>query len=156
MAEIAEQTSQVTPLGIGHVVLRVRDLERSSRFYTDLLGFRKVGEIPGRMAFFTATGENHHDLALMAVGPNAPSPHPYGVGLYHFAIQLPSDDAVKAAFGRLAQAGAVIEGASDHGVSHSIYIRDPDGIEIELYADVPGWQEKGENVATIRPWDPTS
>ncbi len=150
MTEMAD----IEPQEIGHVVLRVRDLERSKRFYEDLLGFRLVSEIPGRMAFFTATGENHHDLALMAVGPNAPSPSPYGVGLYHLAVQLPSADAVKAAFRRLAEAGAVIEGASDHGVSHSVYIRDPDGIEIELYADVPGWQEQDTSVATIKPWDP--
>ena len=146
--------ADIQPQEIGHVVLRVRDLERSKAFYEDLLGFRVVTEIPGRMVFFTATGENHHDLALMAVGPNAPSPHPYGVGLYHVAIRLPSDDHVRAAYHKLAEAGADIVGSSDHGVSHSLYIKDPDGIELELYADVAGWQELDSEVATIAPWDP--
>ena len=70
------------------------------------------------------------------------------------AIRLPSDESVRTAFRVLADAGAEIVGASDHGVSHSLYIKDPDGIELELYADVPGWEEHGDEVATIRPWDP--
>ena len=152
MAE-GEQGADIEPQEIGHVVLRVRDLERSSAFY-ELLGFRQVAEIGGVMAFFTATGENHHDLALQAVGPNAPQPAPNAVGLYHVAIRLPSDDHVRRAFHALVNAGAEITGSSDHGVSHSLYIEDPDGIELELYADVPGWKEKGESVAQIRPWDP--
>jgi catechol-2,3-dioxygenase len=146
--------AEIQPLGVGHVVLKVRDIDRSTRFYQDVLGFRKVGEIPGRMAFFTATGDNHHDLAVMAVGPDAPDPHPYGVGLYHVAIRLGSDEEVKKAYRALVDAGAEIVGSSDHGVSHSLYIKDPDGIELELYADVPGWQELGEEVAQIKPWDP--
>jgi catechol 2,3-dioxygenase len=146
--------SDIEPQEVGHVVLRVRDLERSTRFYTELLGFAKVGEIAGRMAFFTATGANHHDLALMAVGRGAPDPPPGAVGLYHVAIRLPSDEHVRKAYRALVNAGADIVGSSDHGVSHSLYLRDPDGIELELYADVPGWQEQAAEVATIRPWDP--
>ena len=146
--------ADIEPLEVGHVVLRVRDLARSTAFYEGLLGFKKVDEIPGRMAFFTATGENHHDLALMAVGPNAPLPHPAGVGLYHVAIRLASEEAVRKAYRALASAGADIVGSSDHGVSKSLYIRDPDGIELELYADTPSWQEQ-EQVATVLPWDPS-
>jgi catechol 2,3-dioxygenase len=147
------EPKEIQPLEVGHVVLRVRDLARSSDFY-ELLGFTKVAELGGAMAFFTATGENHHDLALQAMGDGAPSPAPNAVGLYHVAIRYPSDDHVRAAFRKLADAGVDIVGASDHSVSHSLYIRDPDGIELELYADVPDWRERGEQVATIRPWDP--
>lgn len=143
----------ISPQEVGHVVLRVRELERSIPFY-ELLGFRKVDQIGNVMAFFTATGANHHDLGLQAVGPNAPQPAPNAVGLYHVAIRLPSDDHVRVAYHRLAAAGVEIVGSSDHGVSHSLYIRDPDGIELELYADVPGWKDQDEQVATIRPWDP--
>ncbi|MGH2572047.1 MAG: VOC family protein [Actinomycetota bacterium] len=146
--------NEIQPLEVGHVVLKVRDLDRSTAFYSDLLGFRKVGEISGRMVFFTATGDNHHDLALMAVGRGAPDQDPTAVGLYHVAIRLPSEEHVKQAYHALVQSEADVVGASDHGVSKSLYLRDPDGIELELYADVPGWQDQGEEVATIRPWDP--
>jgi catechol 2,3-dioxygenase len=143
----------IAPQEVGHVVLRVRDLGRSGAFY-EMLGFREVGRIGDVMAFFTATGANHHDLALQAVGRDAPSPPPNAVGLYHVAIRLPSDDHVRTAFRTLADAGVELVGSSDHGVSHSLYLKDPDGIELELYADVPGWQEVAGEVATIRPWDP--
>lgn len=146
--------TEIEPLGVGHVVLRIRDLERSTAFYEGVLGFRKVGEIPGRMAFFTATGENHHDLALQSVGPDAPGPDPRGVGLYHVAIRLKSEEDVRRAFRALVTAGADIVGATDHGVSRSLYIRDPDGIELELYADVPGWEENPEVASTLTAWDP--
>ena len=146
--------NEIEPQEVGHVVLRVRDLARSTAFYQGVLGFRKVSEIPGRMVFFTATGANHHDLAIMSVGPDAPGPDPWAVGLYHVAIRLPSDDHVRRAFHRLVEAGAEVVGSSDHGVSHSLYLKDPDGIELELYADVPGWEDQDTGVATIRPWDP--
>jgi len=147
-------TTDIEPQEVGHVVLKVRDIERSTAFYQDVLGFKKVGEIPGRMAFFTATVANHHDLAVMSVGADAPTPPTNAVGLYHVAIRLPSDEHVRKAYHALVEAGARIEGSSDHGVSHSLYLRDPDGIELELYADVPGWQETGGEVSIIRPWDP--
>ena len=139
----------IEPQEIGHVVLKVRDLRRSGAFY-EMLGFRKVGEVPG-MAFYTATGENHHDLGLLEVGPGAPAPPSNAVGLYHAAIRLPSDDHVRAAFRRLSDAGAAVTGTADHGVSHSLYIRDPDGIELELYADVEG---ADPDEIAVRPWDP--
>jgi len=86
------------PLGIGHVVLKVRDLDRSLAFYRDLLGFRVVSEMSNVMIFLTATGESHHDLALLRVGQQAPSPLPTAVGLYHVAIHLADWEAVRAAW----------------------------------------------------------
>lgn len=148
------QEHPINPQEIGHVVLRVRDLGVSVPFY-EMLGFRKIGEISGAMAFFTATGANHHDLALQQVGPGAPAQPSFGVGLYHIAIRLPSDDHVRAAFRILASAGVEMTGTADHAVSHSLYLKDPDGIEIELYADVENWEGLPEDERlAIRPWDP--
>ena len=92
------------PLGIGHVVLKVRDLDRSLAFYRDLLGFRVSSEMSNVMIFLTATGDSHHDLALLRVGDSAPSAVPNAVGLYHVAIQLADLDAVKKAHAVLSNA----------------------------------------------------
>ena len=140
------------PLGIGHVVLKVRDLDRSLAFYRDLLGFRVSGEMSNVMIFLSATGESHHDLALLRVGDQAPSPVPTAVGLYHVAIKLADLDAVKAAHGMLREQG-LLKGAVDHGVSRSVYTADPDGNEIELYCDAPReeWEGRVQDAMTVKP-----
>jgi catechol 2,3-dioxygenase len=140
------------PLRIGHVVLKVRDLDRSLAFYRDLLGFRVSGEMSNVMIFLTATGENHHDLALLRVGEQAPSALPSAVGLYHVAIQLADWEALKNAHAILSERG-LLRGAADHRVSRSLYTADPDGNEIELYCDVPRqeWEGIDNAVATVRP-----
>jgi catechol-2,3-dioxygenase len=123
---------------LGHIVLRVRELGRSERFYVDVLGLRKTGEIPGIMAFFsTQSNPDSHDLALMQLGPNAPDADPQRVGLYHFAYQVGSEEALAEAYRALREANVPILGSADHGVSKGIYILDPDGIEIEITYDVP-------------------
>jgi catechol 2,3-dioxygenase len=135
-------------------VLRVRDLARSERFYTDVLGLRKTGEVPGVMAFFsTQSNTDSHDLALMRVGPDAPDPDPRGVGLYHFAYQVESEEALKDAYDALREAGVAIAGTGDHGVSKGIYIFDPDGIEIEITYELPPEQrpQGAEAFAGTRP-----
>jgi catechol 2,3-dioxygenase len=140
------------PLRIGHVVLKVRDLDRSLSFYRDLLGFKVVSELSNVMIFLAANGQNHHDLALLRVGQQAASPVPTAVGLYHVAIQLADWDAVRAAHAILVERG-LLRGAVDHGVSRSLYTADPDGNEIELYCDAPRseWEGRIDEVMTVKP-----
>ena len=140
------------PLRIGHVVLKVRDLDRSLAFYRDLLGFKVVSELSNVMIFLAADGQNHHDLALLRVGQQAPSPIPTAVGLYHVAIQLADWEAVRAAHAMLVERG-LLRGAVDHGVSRSLYTADPDGNEIELYCDAPRseWEGRIDEVMTVKP-----
>jgi catechol 2,3-dioxygenase len=142
----------LSPLRIGHVVLKVRDLDRSLAFYRDLLGFRVAGEMSNVMIFLTATGENHHDLALLRVGDEAPSPVATAVGLYHVAIQLADLEALRLA-NRLLRERGLLKGAVDHGVSRSVYTADPDGNEIELYCDAPRdeWEGRVNETMTVRP-----
>lgn len=139
---------------LGHIVLRVPDLERSTAFYSDILGLRKTGEVPGVMAFFAAQGNaDSHDLALMRLGPDAPGPAPDRVGLYHFAYQVESEEALAEAYRTLQEAGVPIVGTSDHGVSKGIYILDPDGIEIEITYEVPRerWPKDANVFAGTKP-----
>lgn len=142
------------PLRIGHVVLKVRDLDRSLAFYRDLLGFRVAGEMSNVMIFLTATGQNHHDLALLRVGDQAPSPVATAVGLYHVAVELADLDALRAAHALLSERG-LLRGAADHGVSRSLYTADPDGNEIELYCDAPRdeWEGRVNEAMTVKPLD---
>jgi catechol 2,3-dioxygenase len=142
------------PVRIGHVVLKVRDLDRSLGFYRDLLGFRVTSEMSNVMIFLTATGENHHDLALVRVGDSAPSPRAAAVGLYHVAIQLANWEAVQEAHAILAERG-LLKGTADHGVTKSLYTSDPDGNEIELYCDAPRaeWEGRVDEVMTVQPLD---
>ncbi len=144
---------------LGHVVLYVRDIERSRRFYRDVLGWRELVPPPGSLPFPAAafsSGRTHHELLLIEVGPDA-TPVPAGrrLGLYHFGLKVgESDDELRGARDQLLAAGARIVGASDHGVTHSLYIEDPDGNEIELYIDVqpPGWKDDpGAIFSEIRP-----
>jgi catechol 2,3-dioxygenase len=140
------------PVRIGHVVLKVRELERSLAFYRDLLGFHVTSEMSNVMVFLSASGESHHDLALLRVGDSAPSPMPTAVGLYHVAIQLADWEAVKQAHALLAERG-LLKGTADHGVSKSLYTTDPDGNEIELFCDAPRseWEGRIDEVMTVRP-----
>jgi catechol 2,3-dioxygenase len=141
---------------LGHLVLYVRDLEASAAFYRDVLGWREVfGETPDVPAVAFSSGRTHHELLLIEVGPDAtPIPHGRRVGLYHFGLKVgDTDDELREALSRLEQAGVTVVGASDHTVTHSLYILDPDGSEIELYVDTGvDWAENPELVmAPIRP-----
>ncbi len=134
---------------LGHIVLYVRDVERSRQFYRDVLGWNEIVGIPGQMAMFTS-GRTHHELLLIEVGPEAqPIPQGRRVGMYHFGLKIgESDDDLRTALRELIDAGANVIGTADHHVSHSIYITDPDGNEIELYIDVQPevWREDPQAV----------
>jgi catechol 2,3-dioxygenase len=135
-------------LELGHVVLYVHNVERSTSFYRDVLGWNQlpIGDPSGRIAVFSApSGRTHHELLLIEVGEDATEiPEGRRVGMYHFGLKVgDSDDELREARETLQKAGATLLGASDHTVTHSLYIADPDGNEIELYVDVPGvdWRE---------------
>jgi catechol 2,3-dioxygenase len=134
---------------LGHLVLYVHDVARSAHFYREVLGWRQVAGFglddselaQAPIAVFAAPGgRTHHELLLIEVGPDA-AEQPAGrrVGLYHFGLKIGDDDAaLTEALARLQESGTTLVGASDHTVTHSLYIQDPDGNEIELYVDVPG------------------
>jgi catechol 2,3-dioxygenase len=124
------------PTRLAHIVLRVRDIERSKRFYTEVLGLTQTGQIEQRMAFFTA-GAGSHDLAVVALGDEAEAPDPRRVGLYHFAYQVESREELKRWHRHLRAQAVPIIGTTDHGVSQGIYFLDPDGNEIELTYELP-------------------
>jgi catechol 2,3-dioxygenase len=144
---------------LGHLVLYVRDVSRSAAFYRDVLGWSQIMPEPGAeptgVAAFSS-GRTHHELLLIEVGADA-APLPAGrrVGLYHFGLNVgESDDDLRTMVDALNKAGTRIVGASDHTVTHSLYIEDPDGNEIELYVDVPGvdWKTNPALIAApIRP-----
>jgi catechol 2,3-dioxygenase len=122
---------------IGHVHLKVSDLERAIGFYRDVLGFELMQRF-GRQAAFLSAGGYHHHLGLNTWESLGGSPPPAGTtGLYHVAILYPTRAELADALRRLMKAGVELEGAADHGVSEALYLRDPDGNGVELYWDRP-------------------
>jgi catechol 2,3-dioxygenase len=120
---------------IGHVHLKVSDLERAERFYVDLLGFHVTARY-GTEATFLSAGDNHHDLGLNTWESKGGSPPPASTtGLFHVAIRVPTRRHLAELFVRLRDAGVPFTGASDHLVSEALYLKDPDGNGIEIYAD---------------------
>lgn len=122
---------------IGHVHLKVADLERALAFYCGVLGF-ELTQRYGREAAFVSAGGYHHHIALNTWESHGGSPPPRGTtGLYHLAILYPSRAELGDALQRLIRAGMSLDGASDHGVSEALYLRDPDENGVELYWDRP-------------------
>ncbi len=130
--------AQIDPgADIGHVHLKVSDLERALEFYCGVLGFELMQRW-GDSAAFVSAGGYHHHIGLNTWESRGGSPPPPGsTGLYHVAIRYPTRSALARALRELVEARYPIEGASDHGVSEAIYLRDPDGNGIELYRDRP-------------------
>lgn len=140
---------------LGHVVFYVKDLERSLGFYRDLLGFKEVGRIFNGAAAALTSGRTHHELLLIAVG-DAPGP-PAGRrrGLYHIGIKVgDSLEELRQAKRELDGAGIPIDGMSDHTVSQSLYLKDPDGNEVELYVDADESVWKNNPAAVLSPIKP--
>ena len=141
---------------IGHVHLKVADIDRALAFYCDVLGFELQQRMGDQAAFISAGGYHHH-IGLNTWESRGGSPPPPGTtGLYHFAIRYPTRRALADAVRRLLEAGIRPNGATDHGVSEAIYLSDPDGNGIELYWDRPEdqWPRKdGEVVMFSRALD---
>lgn len=137
---------------LGHVVLFVSDLERSANFYRDTLGFHELMRSTGAAAF--SAGRTHHELLLLEVG-GTPTMHTEAKpGLYHIGFKIGDSPAdARTVYKELKEKGVTIVGTGDHTVTHSIYILDPDGNELELYADVSdAWKTNPQAVlAPTRP-----
>jgi catechol 2,3-dioxygenase len=122
---------------IGHVHLKVADLDRALGFYCGVLGFELTQRYGDQAAFVSAGGYHHHIGLNTWESRGAPPPPPGTTGLYHLAILYPTRAALADALQRLVEASIPLDGASDHGVSEALYLRDPDGNGVELYRDRP-------------------
>jgi len=121
--------------GINHIVLKVRNLEASDRFYREVLGLERVGE-RGPMWFYRA-GAHHHDLALVEVGVSAIAPPRQATGLFHFCLDISDETSLALLYRRCREAGVAVLGTADHTIMRSFYVQDPDGNVVELGVDVP-------------------
>lgn len=120
---------------VGHVHLRVADLDRAIAFYRDILGFEVTQRFGTQAAFLGAGGHHHHVGLNTWESKDATPPPPGHTGLYHAAFLYPDRKALAAVLKRVADAGIPLDGAADHGVSEALYLRDPDGNGVELYRD---------------------
>jgi catechol 2,3-dioxygenase len=153
---------------LGHIVLYVRNVERSAAFYRDVLGWRQIvgpgSSTPSATrafpaaAFSAPSGRTHHELLLIEVGEHAAGlPQGRHIGLYHFGLKIgETDDDLRAALESLQRHEVKFVGASDHTVTHSLYILDPDGNEIELYVDVPDVDWRNDPTLFAAPVRPLS
>ena len=140
---------------LNHAVLFVRDADAAAEFYRRAFGFEEISRPPGMRAAFmrSPAGGNHHDLGLFEVGAQAPRPSRGSVGLYHLAWEVDTIESLAEMSRSLGELGA-LTGASDHGVSKSLYGRDPDGNEFEVMWSVPkeAWGQYADQ-ATVMPLD---
>lgn len=132
-----------TPKVIGHIVLNVADVERSTQFYRDIVGFELARIRPDRSGAFLTCGVVHHNLALFKAPAGAQPAKKGQIGLNHFAFQVEDYKALQAAHERLTSANAVIDHIVDHGMTRSVYFLDPDGLMMELYCNTFDTEEEG-------------
>ena len=126
----------IRPNKVGHVVLKACDLKRAEQFYTEVLGFEVVTRLKRPRGVFFTLGEQHHDLAVLEVPPEADPVTNRQVGLHHVALQVDDFDALKDGYQTLKAHDVTITGTIDHGITKSIYFLDPEGNQFELYCDV--------------------
>lgn len=128
----------IRPERIAHVVLKVRDLERSKTFYTEVLGMDVMSEMSRpRILFLANNRRDHHEIALLEVGQQASAPPANTVGLVHVAFRLRSEEELRAAYKELKEKNIPISFTVNHGITKSVYFFDPDGHELEVYCDNP-------------------
>ncbi len=140
---------------LGHVVFYVKDLEQSLEFYRDVVGFQEVGRIFGGQAAALTSGRTHHELLLIQVGDVPGPPTGRRRGLYHIGIKVGNSlEELRQAKLDLEGAGVAIGGMSDHTVSQSLYLHDPDGNEVELYVDDPSVDWKRDPKVVLAPIKP--
>ncbi len=138
-----EEIRMSAPKEIGHVVLNVTDVERSTKFYRDVVGFQVSRYRPDGTGAFLTCGVVHHNLALFKAPEGARPKEKGAIGLNHFAFKVESYQALQAAHKRLVEAEATIDHIVDHGMTRSVYFLDPDGIEMELFCDTYATEEEG-------------
>ncbi|MGH7907367.1 MAG: VOC family protein [Candidatus Binataceae bacterium] len=126
----------IHPDRIGHVVIKVRDLDRSVKFYTEVMGLELMGRVPEfKIAFLASNRRDHHEIGLMEVGEGAEESKFAQVGLLHVAFRMKNYEELSAAYKELSARGIRINATVDHGVAKGVYFPDPDGNELELYID---------------------
>lgn len=141
---------------LGHLVLYVKDLKRSIDFYEKILGWKRI-DTPSSMSVAAFSGgRTHHELLLIEVGEMAlPKSNTLQIGMYHFGLKVgDSDNELREVLKNLKDNGIIPTGIGNHHVTHSIYIKDPDGNEIELYIDVPNAYWKNNPELIMRPVEP--
>ena len=131
----------VTPKRVGHLVLNVRDVEASEKFYTEILGFEIAVKRPDRT--FLTCGKIHHDLALFKAAEDSGPVSEGQLGLNHFAVQVDNLEELKWIYQRLKEHGTPIDGTVDHGMTDSVYFSDPDGIRVEVFYNKSETAEEG-------------
>lgn len=125
----------IHPKKVGHVVLKVRDLQKAEQFYTEVLGFTVVTRLKRPAGVFFSLGEQHHDLAVLQVPSDAEPVKDQQVGLHHVALQVEDFAALKECYRQLKAHQVTITGTIDHLITKSIYFLDPEGNQFELYCD---------------------
>ena len=149
---MASETRPEIPIwGVRHVAIKVRDIEAARAWYQDMLGMTVEDEFPGRALFVRFGPYYHHDLAIFQADGDLDLPDRNAVGLSHIALLIDSLEGVKQWYRHLQSKGVNVTGASDHGVTRSIYFTDPDGNPFEIYCDNPDWDWRKDGLTKIDP-----